>query len=64
MDNDQQHENKQPLLLQLNIVEAKVADLKGRWPAHSVHAKMVAELEDLEDERDRLRGLLKNSQQD
>jgi len=37
---------------------AKLADLKARWPHHSVQAKMVAELEDLEEERDRLRGLL------
>jgi len=59
MDNDQQHENKQQLLFQLNVVEEKLVDLKGRWPYHSVQAKMVAELEDLEEERDRLRDLLK-----
>jgi len=59
MDNDQQHEEKQGLMLQLNDVEAKIADVKARWPAHSVHAKMVAELEDLEEERDRLLHLLK-----
>lgn len=58
MDNDQQHEAEQALLLQLNIVEAKLTDLKGRWPYHSVQAKMVAELEELEEERDRLKGLL------
>ena len=58
MDDDQQHDYKQELLLQLNAVAAKLADLKARWPYHSVQAKMVAELEDLEEERDRLRGLL------
>jgi len=63
MDNDRQHENKQQLLLQLNVVEAKLVDLKGRWPYHSVQAKMVAELEDLEEERERLRGLLNTSEQ-
>jgi len=58
MDDDQQHEYEQELLLQLNVVVAKLADLKARWPQHSVQAKMVAEQEDLEEERDRLRGLL------
>jgi len=58
MDDNQQPEYKQELLLQLNVVEAKLVDIKARWPAHSVQAKMVAELEDLEEERDRLRGLL------
>ena len=58
MDDDQQHENEQELLLQLNVVEAKLEDLRARWPAHSVQGTMVAELEDLEDERDRLRALL------
>ena len=58
MDDDQQHEYEQELLLQLNLVEANLADLKARWPAHSVQAKMVTELDDLEEERDRLRGLL------
>jgi hypothetical protein len=58
MDDDQQHDYEQELLLQLNVVEAKLTDLKARWPAHSVQGKMVAELEDLEEERDRLRGLL------
>ena len=51
-------EHEQELLLQLNVVEEKLADLRGRWPYHSVQAKMVSELEDLEEERDRLRALL------
>jgi len=55
---DHQHENEQELLLQLNVVDAKIIDLKARWPAHSVQGTMVAELEDLEEERDRLQELL------
>ena len=58
MDDDQQHEYEQKLMLQLNVVEGKLRDLRARWPAHSVHGTMVAELEDLEEERDRLKGLL------
>ncbi len=48
MDDNNEHESEQELLLQLNVVEAKLEDIKARWPAHSVQAKMVAELEDLE----------------
>lgn len=59
MDNHQQLEDNQELLLQLNVVEAKLADLKARWPFHSVQPKMVADLEDLEEERDRLLHMLK-----
>ena len=46
--------DQQELQLQLINVEKKLADLKARWPAHSVQPKMVAEREDLEEERDRL----------
>ena len=49
---------QQDLILQLNEVEKKLADLKARWPFHSVQPKMVAEREDLEEERDRLRHLI------
>lgn len=31
-------------------VEAKITDLKARWPAHSVPISMWQELEELEDE--------------
>lgn len=58
MDDVQQSNYEQELLLQLSAVEVKLIDLKARWPYHSVQAKMVAELEDLEEERDRLSGLL------
>jgi hypothetical protein len=30
-------------------IEDKIADLKARWPAHSVHPSMVQELEELEE---------------
>ncbi len=31
-------------------IEAKIAELKSRWPAHSVPPHMWMELEELEDE--------------
>ena len=31
-------------------IEEKIADLKARWPAHSVRPSMLQELEDLEEE--------------
>jgi hypothetical protein len=31
-------------------IESKIADLKARWPAHSVPPSMWQQLEDLEDE--------------
>lgn len=58
MENDQQLENEQELLFQLNVIEKKLVDLKARWPYHSVQAKMVAELEELEEERDRILHLM------
>lgn len=50
--------DSQELILQLSIVEKKLADVKARWPFHSVQPRMVAEREDLEEERERLRSLL------
>lgn len=35
-------------------LEAKLADLKGRWPAHSVPPHMWQQLEELEDELKKL----------
>lgn len=49
---------KHEIELQLRVVEEKITELKSRWPYHSVQPKMVAELEDLEEERERLRRLL------
>lgn len=51
---------QQELRLQLNEVEEKLADVKARWPYHSVQPKMVEEREDLEEERDRIIHLLNN----
>ena len=36
-------------------IEAKIADLKARWPAHSVPPRMWQELERLEDELEEAR---------
>ena len=41
-------------------LEEKIADLKKRWPAHSVPPMMMQELDDLEDE---LAEALKQAQQ-
>jgi hypothetical protein len=49
---------QQELLTQLKEVEEKLADLVSRWPFHSVQPRMVAEREDLEEERDRLSALI------
>lgn len=49
---------QQELRLQLNEVEKKLADVKARWPYHSVQPTLVVEREDLEEERDRIRNLL------
>ena len=37
-------------------LEKKLADLKGRWPAHSVPPSMWQELEELEEELENARG--------
>ena len=34
----------------INELEEKIAELKARWPAHSVPPRMWQELEELEDE--------------
>jgi hypothetical protein len=34
----------------LREVESKIADLKKRWPAHSVPIALMQELDDLEEE--------------
>jgi hypothetical protein len=36
-------------------IEADIAELKSRWPAHSVPPHMWQQLEDLEDELERAR---------
>lgn len=54
MDEGQQRE----LEMQIKSVEKMIVDLRARWPAHSLKPAMMAELEDLEEERDRLQRLL------
>ena len=36
-------------------IEEKIADLKARWPAHSVPPSMWHQLEELEDELDEVK---------
>jgi hypothetical protein len=36
-------------------IEDKIADLKARWPAHSVPPRMWQQLEELEDELQELK---------
>lgn len=50
--------DRESLEKQLQEVESDLADLKARWPAHSVKPAMLVKLEDLEEERDRLKDLL------
>ena len=37
-------------------IEEKIADLKARWPAHSVPPSMGQQLEELEDELEEAKG--------
>ena len=37
-------------------IEKKIADLKGRWPAHSVSPSLWQELEELEEELEHANG--------
>lgn len=36
-------------------IEERIADLRARWPAHSVHPSMWQELEKLEEELEKAR---------
>lgn len=36
-------------------IEAKIADLKARWPAHTVPSSMWQELEELENELEQVK---------
>ena len=37
-------------------IEEKIADLKARWPAHSVPPSMWQQLEELEDKLEKAKG--------
>ncbi len=41
---------------QIRNVENQIAELKSRWPAHSVPPAMIQQLDELEEELERLRG--------
>ena len=55
MDEGQRNE----LMSKLRGLEDQLVELRSRWPAHSLKPAMLIELETLEEERDRLRILLK-----
>ncbi len=42
-------------------IEAKIADLKARWPAHTVPISMWQELEELEDDLEKAKEAQKGS---
>ena len=42
-------------------IEDKIADLKARWPAHSVQPSLVQELEELEEELEKAKKTEKRS---
>ena len=43
-------------------IEEAIADLKARWPAHSVPAKMWQQLEELEEELEQAKAELSNEE--
>lgn len=47
--------DKSPLEARIKELERRIADLKARWPKHSVPPSMAVELEELEDELEELR---------
>lgn len=44
-------------------IEAQIADLKARWPAHSVPPNMLMQLDELEDELELARQALAEKKQ-
>jgi len=47
--------DKSPAEKRIEEIEEKIADLKARWPAHSVPPHMWQELEELEEELEKAR---------
>lgn len=41
---------KTQLQTKLSVLQGKLADLKARWPAHSLKPSLIMELEELEEE--------------
>jgi hypothetical protein len=44
-------------------VEKQIADLKSRWPAHSVPPAMIQQLDELEEELEQLRSEDKHTEE-
>ncbi len=55
--------SRDEILARIKELEKRIADLKARWPKHSVPPAMAIELEDLEDELDELRSQLEQQEQ-
>lgn len=52
MNNNKEQEIKE--------LEARIADLKQRWPAHSLRPAMIREMEELEERLEALKGEIEN----
>ena len=53
---EEKREPHPPLLRHRQELEREIADLKARWPQHSVPPAMLMRLEELEEELERLKG--------
>lgn len=51
---DQAHSVRTNLEAGIQHVQQQIADLKSRWPAHSVPPAMIQQLDELEEELERL----------
>lgn len=51
-------DNRQVLLQEIADLEAKLAELKKRLPAHSIPPALVAELDELDEQLEQARGQL------
>lgn len=47
----------------INEIEEAIADLKARWPAHSVKPKMLQQLEELEEKLEQAKVKQNNKEQ-
>jgi hypothetical protein len=53
--------NKQDLEATIGELEAKLADLKARLPAHSIPPSMIAEMDDIDEQLAKMREHLAGS---
>jgi len=51
-------QNALPVAERIANLEQRLADLKGRLPAHSASSRMMLEIEEIEEELERLKGEL------